>query len=113
MAPGKADDLAWYRLATSLDGQPGANRHRMDRAGDLDHQSAYLHDAAEYLDTFDIADFFSESFHEEGPSLQARIPSGPKSPSTPKGPLRLTAGVVPLTWCLPGSLIIGSFVHGT
>jgi hypothetical protein len=35
----------------------------MDRAGNLDHQSAHCDDATEYFDTVDIADLFSESFH--------------------------------------------------
>jgi len=63
------------------------------------------------FDTVDIDDLFGERFHGRGPSPRTRtdlrvLPSH-------KPPLRLTAEVVPLTWCLPGSLIIGSFVHGT
>jgi hypothetical protein len=42
----------------------------MDRAGNLDHQSAHRDDAAEYFDTVDIADLFSESFHGRRPSLR-------------------------------------------
>src|SRR5262249_7762353 len=33
--------------------------------------------------------------------------------SSHKPALRLTGSLTPLTWCLPGSLIIGSFVQGT
>jgi hypothetical protein len=73
MTAGKADDLARYRLATRLDGQPRADRHRMDRPCDLDHEPAYRNDATEYFNAVDIADSASAFMgggrhHGQGPT---------------------------------------------
>src|SRR5262245_25522134 len=95
----------------------------MNRPSDLHHQSPHRHDAAVDLNAVDIDDLFGERFHFVPSSLGASDASRPGTTertctdpaATPrrKPALRLTASGVPLTRCLPASLIIGSFVHGT
>src|ERR1700740_490462 len=90
MVPGEADPLARNEaVAAGLDHDASADRHGVDRSGDLDHQPAHAHHAAIYVYAVDVADLFRQRFHRK--SL--------------KFPRILHPG---LTSCLPASLIIAS-----
>src|SRR6202011_432689 len=87
---GKADHLGRDEpVAAGVDHDPGADRHRMNGSGDLDHQPAHPDHAAIYIDAVDVADLFRERLHCEN----LKFP-------------RFRAA--PLTSCLPASLIITS-----
>ncbi len=87
---GEADHLARDEtVAAGFDHDAGADRHRMNGAGDLDHQAAHADHAAINIDAVDIADLLGERLHCENlkfPRFWGR----------------------PLTSCLPASLIIAS-----
>ena len=66
VAAGEADDFGRDEAAPAgLDHDPRADRHGVNRAGDLDHQAAHAHDTAIYIDAVDIADLFCERLHCE------------------------------------------------
>ena len=82
MAVGEADDLAGDRPADrGFDGQTRADRHGVDRPGDLDHQPAHADHAAIDLDAVDIDDLFGEGFH----ALQSRKISVERTVNPPLG----------------------------
>src|SRR6202044_2645873 len=55
------DDLAGDQaIAAGLDHDTGADRHRMNRAGDLHHQAPHANHAAINIDAIDIADLLGE-----------------------------------------------------
>ncbi len=63
---GEADDLGRDEsVPAGLDHDAGADRHRMDGPGDLDHQPAHAHNTAIYIDAVDVADLFRERLHCE------------------------------------------------
>ena len=87
---GEADHLGRDEaVAAGLDHDTGADRHRVNRPGDLDHQAADADHAAINVDAVDVGDLFGQGFHCENLKF-SRIWSRP------------------LTWCLPASLIIAS-----
>ena len=53
------------RLAAGLDHDTGADRHRVNRPRDLDHQAADADHAAIYVDAVDVGNLFGEGFHCE------------------------------------------------
>jgi hypothetical protein len=59
---GEAHHLARDRL-TGLDHHPCTDRHRVDGAGDLDHEAAHADDATVDLDPVELADLLREGFH--------------------------------------------------
>ncbi len=62
---GETDHLTGDRPSLpGLDRDLGADRHRMDRAGDLDHQTAYTDDAAIHFDAVEFRDLLGQSLHE-------------------------------------------------
>src|SRR5206468_9142082 len=90
IAAGKTDHLGRDETVTAgVDDDPRADRHRMDRAGDLHHQPAHTHNTAIYIDAVDIADLLRERLHCENLKFSR-------------------FGGVRLTSCLPASLIIAS-----
>ena len=88
---GEPDHLAGNEsVAASLDHDAGTDRHRVNGAGDLDHQAAHTHHAAINIDAIDVADLFGQSaFIAKTLSFRA-------------------LAALPLTLCLPASLIIAS-----
>ena len=48
-------------VAAGLDHDAGADRHRVDRAGDLDHQPAHADHAAIDIDAVDVADLLGQA----------------------------------------------------
>ena len=63
---GEADHLGRDEtVAAGLDHDAGADRHRMDGAGDLDHQAAHADHAAIDIDAVDVVDLFGERLHCE------------------------------------------------
>ena len=68
---GEADDLAGdvAAVAAAFDHDPGADRHGMDRSGDLHHQAANADDAAIGFDAVEFCDLFGERFHAIDPAL--------------------------------------------
>ncbi len=76
-------------VRAGLDHDPRADRHRVDRSGDLDHQAAHAHNAAINVDGIEVGDLLGERLHCEN----LKFP-------------RIAAA--PLTPCLPASLIIAS-----
>ena len=78
------------RSAAGLDHDAGADRHRVDGTRDLDHQAAHADHPAIDIDAIDVADLFGQSaFIAKTLSFDA-------------------FQAVPLTSCLPASLIIAS-----
>src|SRR5262249_39203945 len=71
-----------------LNGYPGADRHRVEGAGYLYHQAAHADHPAVDLSRIQFVDLLGERLHEVAP----------------KGATR----PLPLTSCLPASLIIAS-----
>ncbi len=66
IAAGKADDLAGNEaVAPGFDHDPGTDRHRVDRAGDLDHQAADAHHSAINIDAIDVTDLLGKGLHCE------------------------------------------------
>ena len=63
VAAGKSDHLAGYGLRRRLNNDPRADRHRMQRAGDLNHQPAHADHTAVDLDTVELVDLFGQSLH--------------------------------------------------
>ncbi|MGY3363715.1 hypothetical protein ACVWZL_000840 [Bradyrhizobium sp. GM2.4] len=62
---GEADHLAGDgTVAAGLDHEPRADRHRMDRTGDLDHQAAHADHTAINIDAVNVADLFGKSLHK-------------------------------------------------
>jgi hypothetical protein len=76
-------------VAADIDDDAGADRHRMDRTGDLHHQPANADDSAINIDAVDVADLLRERLHCENLKFS-----------------RFCARR--LTPCLPASLIITS-----
>ena len=52
------------RLRAGLDHEPRTDRHRVDRAGHLDHQAAHADHTAINVDAVDVADLFGKSLHQ-------------------------------------------------
>jgi hypothetical protein len=52
-------------VAAGVDHDAGADRHRMDRTRDLDHQPPHTDHTAISIDTVDVADLFRERLHCE------------------------------------------------
>ena len=50
--------------APGLDHDPGADRHGMEGARDLDHEAAHADDPAIDLDPVELADLFGQRFHD-------------------------------------------------
>ena len=91
----KSHDLARNRLARRLNNDTRADRHRVQRPCDLDHQPAYADDAAVEDDTVEFADLLGESLHERTRRRTIRA-------------TMVTPGAAILTLYLPGPLIIAS-----
>jgi hypothetical protein len=90
IAPGEADDFGRDEtVAAGVDHDAGAHRHRVDRAGNFDHQAAHADHAPINIDSVDVGDLFGKRLHCEN----LKFP-------------RVSA--LPLTSCLPASLIITS-----
>src|SRR6185437_7777296 len=107
IAVGKADYLAGDGAAgAGLDDQPGANRHGVDRTGDLDHEPTHADDAAVDLHAVEVAYLLGQGLHPARAS--AHRAAGELTGLCRKLALRLTASVPPLTDGLPASLIIAS-----
>ena len=63
---GEADHLGGDEtVGAGLDHDAGADRHRMDGAGDLHHQPAHADDAAIYIDAVEVGYLFRERLHCE------------------------------------------------
>jgi hypothetical protein len=87
---GEADHLGRDEtVAAGLDHDTGADRHRVYRTRDLHHQAAHADHAAVDIDAVDVGDLLGKCLHCEN----LKFP-------------RFMA--LPLTWCLPASLIITS-----
>jgi hypothetical protein len=87
---GEADDFGGDEtIAAGVDHDARADRHRVNRTCDLDHQAAHADHAAIDIDAVDIADLLGQRLHCE--SLKFPRFAG-----------------LPLTSCLPASLIITS-----
>ena len=115
MTAREADDFAWDFRGRRLDRQPGSHGHGVDWSGDFDHQPAHRNDPSVDFDAIDVDDLLGQGFYRVSSSLRT-APSaraGTRCKSGHKPALRLTGSLHALTWCLPASLIIGSFVHGT
>ncbi len=56
-----AGDIAF--VAAGLDHDPRADRHGVDRSGDLDHQAAHPDDPAIGLDSVELRDLFGQRLH--------------------------------------------------
>ena len=54
-----------------LDQHARADRHGMDRPGDLDHQAAHADDAAIDLDAVELRDLLGERLHGQNPLANA------------------------------------------
>src|ERR1700743_816223 len=90
MVAAEADYLAGDEtIAAGLDHNAGADRHRVDGTRDLDHQAADANHPSIDIDAVDVGDLLGQCLHCE--NLKFR---------------RFEA--VPLTSCLPASLIIAS-----
>jgi hypothetical protein len=81
-------------IAAGLDHDAGADRHRVNGPGDLDHQSAHPDDTAIYVDAVDVVELLGERLHCENLKFSS-----------------FSAGR--LTSCLPASLIIASLSLAT
>ena len=68
---GEADHLAGdvAAIAAALDHDPGADRHGVDRSGDLHHQAADPDDAAIGFDAVELRDLFGERLHAIEPVM--------------------------------------------
>jgi hypothetical protein len=106
IAAGKADHFARHPRERRFDGQPRADRHGVDRAGDFDHQAAHPDHAAVHFDPVEIVDLLGERFHGAGPEkagtgfLSGRATSrntAAVSGNARSRPLRLTEQTVALT----------------
>jgi hypothetical protein len=87
---GKADDFGGNETGVAgVDHDARADRHRVNRACNFDHQPAHADHAAIDVGTVDVADLLGERLHCE--SLEFPRFAG-----------------LPLTSCLPASLIITS-----
>src|ERR1019366_7392908 len=86
----EADDFGRDKaIAAGIDHDAGADRHRVNRPCDLDHQAAHADHAAINVDAVDVADLLGERLHCENLKFPRFV-------------------AAPLTWCLPASLIITS-----
>ena len=66
VAAGEADHFGGNEaVAAGVDHDAGADRQRMDGAGDLDQQATHAGHAAEDVDAVDIADLLGEGLHRE------------------------------------------------
>src|SRR5713226_8668488 len=64
VGPGEADHLAGDgRPLPGLDPDPRADRHGVDRPGDLDHEAAHADDAAIDLDPVQLGNLLGQSLH--------------------------------------------------
>ncbi len=76
---GKADHLAGNVLGGGLDHHPRPDRHRMQRAGDLDHQPTHPDHTAIDLDAVELIDLFGERLHRRA-ACRRRPSPAPQSP---------------------------------
>ena len=96
---GEADHLAGNILGLCLDHHPGADRHGVQRAGNLDHQAANADHAAIDFDAVELVDLFGQRLHGRPRDLKTAI--------------MVTRKAAVLTVYLPGPLIIQLSSLGT
>ena len=63
LAPEKPTTSQAMIALAGLDHDPGADRHGVDRARDLDHQAAHADHAAVDLDAVEFGDLFGQRLH--------------------------------------------------